>query len=80
MFKRKSKPTLQDLEREFSIQSVELGNITFQLQRLDKAKARTIQLMENLIKDSEGLREKIKKEIDLIVANGQKAEKPNEVH
>lgn len=75
MFKKEKKLNLQELEREFNIQTMRLGDITLQIERLNKARVRCLQLLEDLNKKGISLKEKIGEEVAKKVEEGK-----NEVH
>lgn len=74
--KLKGKPALEELERDFNIQTMRLGDLEIQIYRLKKAKDRCIQLLENLNKQGASLKEKLQQEAVQAAAQG----KPNEAN
>lgn len=75
----KGKPTLQELEREFNIETMRLGDLVLQMERLNKAKATCLQKLETLNKQGIATKQKIEAELKTTIARGPK-EPENEIH
>ncbi len=75
----KGKPTLQELEREFNIETMRLGDITLQIERLQKARAQCLQKLETLNKEGVATKAKIEAEVKATVGKAPKGEN-NDVH
>lgn len=76
MFKMlKGKPTLQELEREFNIETMRLGDITIRQERLNKERAKCLQKLDTL--DKQGIETKKKIQAELKSTIGAKAEDPS---
>lgn len=75
--KLKAKPGILELERDFNMQTMRLGDLELQIFRLNKAKSQCLQLLENLNKEGIALKKKLgEAEVNRIVQEA--SDKPKE--
>jgi len=81
MFKKKVSLSIQELEREFDLRALHIGNLNFQKRQIETSINRVLNEMEQLEKKGKELRAKVKQEVVNKISQGEeKTETPNEIH